>query len=118
MSSNTFNCPICFKTDSKEEMLRLTNCAHYLCWTCSAKLMRTSGTVSLKCPLCRSREIAVGTANDSETEEEDSEYIENDEPEMSAIIEDISENKTTYLNNSFTNRFNNCKFYFNNKPNE
>ena len=117
MSSNTFNCPICYKSDSKEEMLRLTNCAHYLCWTCSAKLMRTSGTVSLKCPLCRSREIGVGGTTGSESDE-DSEFIDNDGEEISPIIEDISENKTTYLNNSFTNRFNYCKFYFNNKPNE
>lgn len=126
MSMDSFTCPICFKTELKIESMKLTNCNHYLCWTCCGKQMRITRQVAIKCPQCRSQETLTQIRRCGAHDDENEMY-EDDENEMDDDEEDdddynnedyceeeqdepLSQHKTTFINGTFNIRFSRCRF--------
>lgn len=125
MSIDSFTCPICFKTESKTESMKLMNCNHYLCWPCCGKQMRFSGQVAIKCPQCRSQEtlaqirrrgnVTDEDDDDDDDDNDDDEDDENDEDYNEGYAEleqeePMSQHKTTFINGTFNIRFSHCRF--------
>ena len=100
------------------ESMKLTNCNHYLCWTCCGKQMRFSGQVAIKCPQCRSQETLAqirrrGIAADEDDDDDDDDDDEDDEDYNEGYVDQEQEelsHKTTFINGTFNIRFSHCRF--------